>query len=99
MTNDAKLGLLTGVAGVVVAAALWTTPPQPPPDTAGRTSHPPQATPPHSVAEASGGLPVANTPAPLRAPAPLPSSPVARTHTDVPALPTSHAVRSDDEEP
>ncbi|MCS6866186.1 MAG: hypothetical protein RMJ56_04370 [Gemmataceae bacterium] len=95
MTNDAKLGMFTGVVGVVVAAALWSNPrpPEPPPLPA---SSPPVQSPlaAHSrpPAEATAAWPPANTPAPQ-----WPSSPGVRTRPEVPAQPASRPAHPDDE--
>jgi len=91
MTNDAKLGMLAGVIGVIVAAVFFTKQP-PPPLTVEPQVKQPQAlqtampTPPSAL-----GSPAATTVVtpPEARPAALPSTPVVRTRKDVDAQPTS----------
>jgi len=94
MTNDAKLGMLAGVLGVIVAAVLLTNAPprnaQPQP---GASIQPtlkekPAPTAPVATPATSSGNSAA-----------LPSSPVARTRKDVNAQPTSLSSSGVDEEP
>lgn len=103
MTNDAKLGMLAGVAGVVVAAALGTNPSPPePPSAVDSATVAPGVTPQAGTAGAgaNGGRPVASTPAPGRgSEPPLPHSPVVRTRPEVPAWPASRPTPSLAEEP
>ena len=94
MTNDAKLGMLAGVLGVIVAAVLFAH--APPPSAQSRPGVEPQgkenaATQPASPANAApGALSGTNTAA-------LPSTPVARTRKDVDAQPTSRQGGMDEE--
>lgn len=82
MTNDAKLGMLAGVLGVIVAAVLFA---NAPPPTA--QSQPSAAGPPAKEAPAT---PEASTAA-------LPSTPVGRTRKDVDAQPASRQAGADEE--
>ncbi len=87
MTNDAKLGMLAGVLGVVIAAVFFTKPPPQPPD---------------APAKPQAAAPVANTPAtpgaqPEAGLAALPSTPVPRTRKDVTGQSTSRRAMSDEE--
>jgi hypothetical protein len=89
MTNDAKLGMLAGVLGVVVAAVLFGNAPPPEagagaasPEAAGLPQAPTAATPARPPPEASAAA--------------LPATPVPRTRKDLDAQPAS---RSADEEP
>jgi hypothetical protein len=85
MKNDAKLGMLAGVLGVIVAAVLFANAPPPPPVPANSVT--PEARPPPTaqpgLAETASTSPVA----PETSDA-LPSTPVARTRKDVDAQPT-----------
>ena len=78
MTNDAKLGMLAGVLGVIVAAMLFANAPPPAP------SPPSAAVPPQKDAP-----PTAAATPPEAGTAALPSTPVARTRKDVDAQPAS----------
>jgi hypothetical protein len=97
MKNDAKLGMLAGVLGVIVAAVLFaqTPPPGAParPDTAGE----PKGNPgPPPVATATA--PPAGEPArPAADAAPLASTPVPRTRKETEARPTSRGAGADEE--
>jgi hypothetical protein len=97
MPNDAKLGLLAGVLGVLVAAVASVQRPTPPP---GANTSPPPSAPakpapkPDANAEPSG-LP--RTPAVL--PTELPSTPVVRTKKEPDATPASRARNDDDIDP
>jgi hypothetical protein len=88
MTNDAKLGMLVGVLGVIVAAVLFT------------NSQPPQA----PQAQPNAPEPTAPTvataaPAPevRKESAPLASTPVVRTRKDIDAQPASRPTGTDEE--
>ena len=86
MTNDAKLGMLAGVLGVIVAAVLFAnTPPAAP-------SQPSAAGPPLKEAP-----PTAAATPPEAGTAALPSTPVARTRKDVDAQPASRQGGADEE--
>jgi hypothetical protein len=87
MKNDAKLGMLAGVLGVIVAAVLFA---NTPPPTA--QSQPGEANPSakEKPAPPTATAPEANTAA-------LPSTPVARTRKDVEGQSTSR--QAGDEEP
>ncbi len=97
MKNDAKLGMLAGVLGVLVAAVLFANaPPAPNPS--------PSATGPSAKDAAPKGRPAppAATPAaPVASPevsaAALPSTPVGRTRKDVPAQPAARSSGADEE--
>ncbi|HEY1191761.1 MAG TPA: hypothetical protein VGE74_29285 [Gemmata sp.] len=97
MTNDAKLGMLVGVVGVVMAAVFLTKPtPQPvaaePPAQPQRSSvaaELPRTNPSASV--------VAHAPRTEDQPAEFPSTPVVRVRKDVPAQPTARHTASDEE--
>ncbi len=80
MTNDAKLGMLAGVLGVIVAAVLFANAPPP-----AAQSQPSAAVPPPKDTPAS---PTAATSPPEATTAALPSTPV-RTRKDVDAQSTS----------
>jgi predicted lipid-binding transport protein (Tim44 family) len=100
MTNDAKLGMLVGVIGVVVAAVLFGNPaPQP----ASAPANPPAPSKP--VAAAASVAPPASPQAAAavvavapREPSGLPATPVVRTRKEIDAQPTSRRP-ADDEEP
>ena len=83
MTNDAKLGMLAGVLGVVVAAVFFTNQPPPPEAPAVEAPAKPQASAPGAQPEA--GL------------AALPSTPVPRTRKDVAAQPASRQAAAEEE--
>ena len=88
MTNDAKLGMLAGVLGVIVAAVLFADAPPPPPP----PSQPSAAVPPPKDAP-----PTAAATPPQAGTAALPSAPVARTRKDVDAQPASRQAGADEE--
>ena len=103
MPNDAKLGLLTGVLGVIVVAALSAQrPPQPaavtatPPATPAKTPEPPTSESP--VPEPHPAA-VESPPEPEVLPAELPSTPVVRTRKEPDARPTSRTRNDDDIDP
>lgn len=103
MTNDAKLGMAAGVAGVIVAAVLLSSAPPPAaqskpgagPDPPAEEKLAAQAqlqagTPPPAAATPASPEPEANT-------ASLLSTPVARTRKDVDAQPASRPGGADEE--
>jgi hypothetical protein len=97
MKNDAKLGMLAGVLGVIVAAVLFAkAPPPPDPTHSGANADPPAKEKPAQPAPATS---TANTPAgPVEAnTAALPTTPVGRTRKDVDAQPTSRPAGTDEE--
>jgi hypothetical protein len=98
MPNDAKLGLLAGVMGVIVAAVLSAQRPVPSP---GANVAPPQAAAPKAVAKPVA--PEANATTPPRAPEALPtdlsSTPVVRTRKEPDATPASRTRNDDDIDP
>ena len=85
MTNDAKLGMLTGVLGVVVAAVLFAQQPAAP------------SPPPAPDASAADPTKEKATPAAEPSTAALPSTPVVRAQKNLDAQPVSRATGSDDE--
>lgn len=87
MPNDAKLGLLVGVAGVVAAAVLFSQNPQP------------VTTPPQTANAATAAPPAAATPANPR-PAvrtPTPTAQVSGGRKEVVGQPTSRSTSDEDE--
>ena len=86
MTNDAKLGMLAGVLGVIVAAVLFANTPQP------AQPQPSAAVPPLKDAP-----PTAAATPPEASTAALPSTPVARTRKEVDAQPASRPSGADEE--
>ena len=96
MPNDAKLGLLAGVLGVLVAAVVSVQRPTPPP---GANTNPPPSAPAKAVAN-TAPKPDAEPAAPPRTPAvlptELPSTPVVRTKKEPDATPASRARNDDD---
>lgn len=89
MTNDAKLGMAAGVAGVIVAAVLLSSAPPPAEEKLAAQAQLQAGTSPAAATPASPE-PEANT-------ASLLSTPVARTRKDVDAQPASRP--GADEEP
>lgn len=94
MTNDAKLGMVAGVAGVIVAAVLLSN--NSPPAQSKSGSPEPHAKDKLAVQHAQpGASPAAVTPAGEPAPetnaVALPSTPVIRTRKDTDAQPASRA--------
>jgi hypothetical protein len=94
MPNDAKLGLLAGVLGVIVAAVVSADRQSTPPATNSAT--PPKAEKPvaKSQAEVPGQRPAPASPAVL--PTELNSTPVVRTRKEPDATPASRAHNDDD---
>lgn len=98
MTNDAKLGMLAGVVGVLFAAVFLTKPPAQP-----AAPEPPAPAQAHAQPAAVPSVPSAPAVAPRAgavasaAPAAFPSTPVVRTRKDVPAQPTSRQSLADEE--
>lgn len=88
MPNDAKLGLLAGVGGVVLAAVLYFQTPAPGPSPAG----PPAA----AALPAAPSAPLARaTPSPEKPPA---AAVVAGRRTEVEAVPTSRPATPDEDD-
>jgi hypothetical protein len=90
MTNDSKLGMAAGVAGVIVAAVLLSNGPPPAQSKPGPSTDPPKeklAAQPQL--QAGTPPPAAVTPGPEPSDTALPSTPVARTRKDVDAQPAS----------
>lgn len=86
MTNDAKLGMLVGVLGVIVAAALFA------------NSQPPQAPQPQPGAPEPARPAVATAaPEARKESPPLASTPVVRTRKDIDAQPASRPTGTDEE--
>lgn len=107
MPNDAKLGLLVGVMGVIVVAVMSANR-LPHPQTAANVpgSHQKNAPPPHAEkAVVNLAADIKPTPMPDVRPVPavlpqdLPSTPVVRTKRDQVATPTSRTRDDDDLEP
>lgn len=92
MTNDAKLGMLAGVLGVIVAAVLLSNAPP-----RGAQSQPGASIQPTPKEKPTPTTPAATPATPGASPAALPSSPVARTRKDVDAQPTSLSSGADEE--
>jgi 2-oxoglutarate dehydrogenase E1 component len=92
MTNDAKLGLLAGVLGVIVAGTLSA---NRPPQNATAPAAP--AAPEPKPARAAAAAPAAPA-SPGALPAALDSTPV-RTRPEPDATPTSRKANDDDLEP
>jgi hypothetical protein len=95
MTNDAKLGMVAGVVGVIIAAVLLSNAPPPAQSKSGEgaeprpkeklaAQHAQPGTPPAAVTPASEPTPETNAAA-------LPSTPVIRTRKDADAQPASRA--------
>lgn len=91
MTNDAKLGMLAGVLGVIVAAVLIANAPPPGPGVG-------DAPPEHSDAKAAPAAATPARPPPEANTAALPATPIPRTRNELDAQPTSYK-GGDDEEP
>ena len=90
MTNDAKLGMLVGVLGVIVAAVLLTSPAPP-------VQSQPTAEAPAQPAPAPAVATVVPPPEVRRGGEPLASTPVARTRKEVEGQATSRSGGADDE--
>jgi hypothetical protein len=89
MTNDAKLGMLVGVLGVIVAAVLLTNP-APPVQSQPSAAEAPAPTPAPAVATVA-------PPEVRRASEPLASTPVARTRKEAAGQSTSRSGGADEE--
>ncbi len=87
MTNDAKLGMLAGVLGVIVAAVLFTNAPPP-----AAQSQPGAPEPAKPAAALTAGAPVVRSEG-----AALASTPVARTRKEAEGQSTSRAGGADEE--
>ena len=99
MKNDAKLGMLAGVLGVLAAAVLFANvPPVPVPQPKGTATSAKEPAPKDRPAP-TAATPAA--PAPVTSPevstAALPSTPVGRTRKDVPAQPAARSGGADEE--
>ncbi|MBM3981974.1 MAG: hypothetical protein FJ304_17210 [Planctomycetes bacterium] len=88
MKNDAKLGMLAGVLGVIVAAVLFANNP-PPPDARPQAAAPPEPKP--KPAPTATAVP---SPAPD---AEQPSTPVVRTRKEPDAQPASRSGLAEEE--
>jgi hypothetical protein len=90
MPNDAKLGLLAGVAGVVLAAVLYFPNPAPGPS-------PSPAGPPAAAALPTAPAAVARAAPPVTPAEKPPAAAVAGTRAEVEAVPTSRPAADEDE--
>ena len=90
MTNDAKLGMLAGVLGVIVAAVLFAN--APPPGEA-----PPGAAVPPIPNAAAPAVATVAPPEVRRGSEPLASTPVARTRKELDAQPASRPSGTEEE--
>lgn len=90
MTNDAKLGMLVGVLGVIVAAVLLTKPAPPVQSQPAAAEAPAPTNPAPTVATIT-------PPEVRRASEPLTSTPVARTRKEVEGQSTSRSGGADEE--
>ena len=99
MPNDAKLGLLAGVLGVIVAAVVSVDRPSPAP--AANAPTPPRAVakPPMESHVAEARQPVAPPTSPAVLPTDLNSTPVVRTRKEPDATPAGRARNDDDIDP
>jgi hypothetical protein len=93
MKNDAKLGMLAGVLGVIVAAVMFAN--APPPVAQSRPGAGP-APPAKETPAPQATLTAPAAPADASAPA-LPATPVVRTRKDVAAQPASRPGGADEE--
>ena len=91
MTNDAKLGMLVGVLGVIVAAVLFTNVPPP------AQSQPSADALPDKQKDAPPTVATVAPPEVKSAGAPLPSTPVVRTRKETDAQPTSRPSGTEEE--
>ena len=90
MTNDAKLGMLAGVLGVIVAAVLFTNPPPPARSGPGGAEPRPPPKPAPAVATVA--------PSEVRGESGAPAStPVARTRKEADGQSTSRPAGADEE--
>jgi len=101
MQNDAKLGLLAGVLGVIVAAVLSTH--RPAPQTGTTIPEAAQTVAPKTAAKATAevkpkpdAIAIAE-PGPAVLPTDLPSTPVVRTRKEPDATPASRTTRNNDD--
>ena len=94
MTNDAKLGMLVGVLGVIVAAVLFTnaTPPAQSQPSAAEAPAQPKAAAPTVTTAATVAPPQVKSDGDA-----LPSTPVARTRKESDAQPTSRPSGAEEE--
>ncbi len=94
MKNDAKLGMLAGVLGVIVAAVLFANSPQP--DARPSASTPAESKPKDRPAPTATAVP-SPSPAPDTSAAELPTTPVARTRKEPDAQAASRSALADEE--
>jgi hypothetical protein len=98
MTNDSKLGMAAGVAGVIVAAVLLSNGPPPAQSKPGiATGTPKEKLAGQPQLQAGTPPPAAVTPEPDASDTALPSTPVARTRKDVDAQPASLSAGADEQ--
>lgn len=98
MTNDAKLGMAAGVAGVIVAAVLLSSAPPPAAQSKpGAGPNPPAEEKLAAQAQLQAGTPPPASPEPEANTASLLSTPVARTRKDVDAQPASRPGGAEEE--
>jgi hypothetical protein len=95
MPNDAKLGLLVGVLGVIMAAVLSVKSPVAQGTPSAQVAPAAAAAPKEVQAVKKGTTPETGTPAAL--PAELASTPVTRSKKEIEGTPTSRASRDDEE--
>ena len=88
MPNDAKLGLLAGVIGVIVVAVMSANRPQPATDPGVNTPDSPSTTAAKPAEDAKPAAPVARSPEPS-------STPVVRTKKEPEGTPTSRTPMDD----
>jgi hypothetical protein len=94
MKNDAKLGMLAGVLGVIVAAVLFANgPPSGTPGRPGPTSVEPNA----KTGSPSAAAPAVSSAAPAASAPVLASTPVGRTRKETDAQPTGRAGGTNEE--
>ncbi|AWM38922.1 hypothetical protein GobsT_28480 [Gemmata obscuriglobus] len=90
MTNDAKLGMLVGVVGVVLAAVFLVKPPAQPVSAEPQSQVQPAAVPSVPVSAHVAAQPDASSNA-------FPSTPVVRNRKDTPVRPVSRQPLADEE--
>lgn len=96
MKNDAKLGMLAGVLGVIVAAVLFANPPQPDPRPSASTTAAPEQKPKERPAPTATAVP-SPAPEPEVAAPDLPTTPVVRTRKEADAQPASRSSLANEE--
>jgi hypothetical protein len=97
MPNDAKLGLFTGVIGVIVVAAMSTNRPPAPHPGADTPGSPSAAVKPSEASKAPG--PHAVAPAPVARAGEPASTPIPRKRTEPDGTPASRPSRDGDIDP